>query len=88
MTKTTIGVGILGAGHGLGYEHLFTHEVADLVTAIGAETQPSPSFGEALQVQHVLHAVEQSAGQNSIWTATSGSAGQPASTALQGLAGN
>ena len=38
-------------GHGLGYEHLFTHEVADLVTAIGAGTQPSPSFGEALQVR-------------------------------------
>lgn len=49
-------------GHGLGYEHLFTHQVVDFVTAIGAGTAPSPGFGEALDVQRVLAAVEASAG--------------------------
>jgi predicted dehydrogenase len=48
-------------GHGLGYEHTFTHEVVDLVTAIGRGEDPSPSFDDGLQVQLVLAAVEQSA---------------------------
>ncbi|WP_120338834.1 Gfo/Idh/MocA family protein [Cryobacterium soli] len=55
-------------GHGLGYEHLFTHQVVDFVTAIGAGTAPSPSFGEALDVQRVLAAVEASAGAASRMT--------------------
>ncbi|QYF73116.1 Gfo/Idh/MocA family protein [Cryobacterium sp. PAMC25264] len=55
-------------GHGLGYEHLFTHQVVDFVTAIGAGTAPSPSFGEALDVQRVLDAVEASAGAASRMT--------------------
>lgn len=55
-------------GHGLGYEHGFTHQVVDLVTALGAKTQPTPSFEEALNVQRVLAAVEESAGNNSNWT--------------------
>lgn len=55
-------------GHGLGYEHLFTHQVVDLVTAIGAGTAPSPGFGEALDVQRVLAAVEASAGAASRMT--------------------
>jgi predicted dehydrogenase len=54
-------------GHGLGYEHGFTHQVVDLVTAIGAGEQPSPSFADALQVQKVLAAVEASAGNASRW---------------------
>jgi len=57
-------------GHGLGYEHGFTHQVADLVTALGNKTQPTPSFSDALQVQRVLAAVEDSAGNNSRWTHT------------------
>ncbi|GAA4520769.1 Gfo/Idh/MocA family oxidoreductase [Brachybacterium paraconglomeratum] len=57
-------------GHGLGYEHAFTHQVVDLVTAIGEGTDPSPSFEEALQVQHVLAAVEASASSGSSWTTT------------------
>ena len=48
-------------GHGLGYEHTFTHEVVDLVTAIGRGEDPVPSFADGLQVQHVLAAVERSA---------------------------
>ncbi|MEV8148425.1 Gfo/Idh/MocA family oxidoreductase [Arthrobacter sp. NPDC080073] len=54
-------------GHGLGYEHGFTHQVVDLVTAIGAGEQPSPSFADALQVQKVLAAVEASAAESSRW---------------------
>ncbi|ASN19629.1 Gfo/Idh/MocA family protein [Arthrobacter sp. YN] len=54
-------------GHGLGYEHGFTHQVVDLVTAIGAGEQPSPSFADALQVQKVLAAVEASADDSSRW---------------------
>jgi predicted dehydrogenase len=47
-------------GHGLGYEHGFSHQVVDLVTAIAKGTDPSPSFADGLQVQHVLGAVEES----------------------------
>ena len=54
-------------GHGLGYEHGFTHQVVDLVNAIGAGEQPSPSFADALQVQKVLAAVEASAAAESRW---------------------
>ncbi|MGP9614701.1 Gfo/Idh/MocA family protein [Brachybacterium sp. AOP42-B2-9] len=57
-------------GHGLGYEHTFTHQIADLVTAIGEGVDPSPSFEEALQVQHVLAAVEASSNNGSGWTPT------------------
>ena len=55
------------AGHGLGYEHGFTHQVVDLVNAIGSGTPPTPSFADALAVQRVLGAVEASAGNNSSW---------------------
>ncbi|MGH3356978.1 MAG: Gfo/Idh/MocA family protein [Nocardioidaceae bacterium] len=48
-------------GHLLGYEHAFTHQVVDLVNAISAGEDPSPSFAEGLHVQRVLEAVEQSA---------------------------
>jgi predicted dehydrogenase len=47
-------------GHGLGYEHGFTHQVVDLVGAIAAGTDPSPTFADGLQVQRVLAAVETS----------------------------
>jgi predicted dehydrogenase len=55
-------------GHVLGWEHTFTHEVADLVTAIAEGTTPAPSFRDGLQVQRVLAAVEQSAARESAWT--------------------
>jgi predicted dehydrogenase len=48
------------AGHGLGYEHGFTHQVVDLVTAIADCTDPRPTFADGLQVQRVLAAVETS----------------------------
>ena len=47
-------------GHGLGYEHGFTHQVVDLVTAIAEGADPTPSFADGLQVQRVLAAVETS----------------------------
>jgi predicted dehydrogenase len=55
-------------GHVLGWEHTFTHEVRDLVTAISQGTDPEPSFADGLQVQHVLQAVSASAAQDSRWT--------------------
>jgi predicted dehydrogenase len=55
-------------GHVLGWEHTFTHEVRDLVTAIAAGTDPAPSFSDGLQVQRVLAAVEDSAAHESRWT--------------------
>jgi predicted dehydrogenase len=56
------------AGHGLGYEHGFTHQVVDLVTAIAKGEDPAPSFADGLQVQRVLDAVERSAAARSTWT--------------------
>jgi predicted dehydrogenase len=56
-------------GHGLGYEHGFTHQVVDLVGAIGRGEQPLPSFADGLRVQRVLDAVERSAADGS-WQAT------------------
>jgi predicted dehydrogenase len=56
------------AGHGLGYEHGFTHQVVDLVSAIAKGDDPAPSFADGLQVQRVLDAVERSAADRSTWT--------------------
>ncbi|GAB3596820.1 Gfo/Idh/MocA family oxidoreductase [Angustibacter peucedani] len=49
------------AGHLLGYEHAFTHQVVDLVGDVAAGRDPAPSFADGLQVQKVLAAVETSA---------------------------
>ena len=56
------------AGHVLGYEHAFTHQVVDLLTAIAEDRDPEPSFADGLAVQRVLGAVEESAAKNSVWT--------------------
>ncbi|WP_333811354.1 Gfo/Idh/MocA family oxidoreductase [Timonella senegalensis] len=56
------------AGHGLGYEHGFTHQVVDLVNAIATGSQPEPSFADGLQVQRVLDAVERSSNERAGWT--------------------
>ncbi|MER6370447.1 Gfo/Idh/MocA family oxidoreductase [Streptomyces mirabilis] len=55
-------------GHGLGYEHTFTHQARDLVRAIAAGRRPEPSFADGLRVQRVLAAVEESAEKNSVYT--------------------
>jgi predicted dehydrogenase len=47
-------------GHGLGYEHGFTHQVVDFVRAVAQGDQPTPSFADGLGVQRVLDAVETS----------------------------
>lgn len=56
------------AGHALGYEHAFTHQVVDLVRGIAAHEHPAPTFADGLQVQRVLAAVERSAADESRWT--------------------
>ena len=52
-------------GHGLGYEHAFTHEIRDFLASVAAGTDPAPSFADGLAVQRVLEAVELSARRNS-----------------------
>jgi predicted dehydrogenase len=54
-------------GHPIGYEHSFTHEMRDLLAAIAAGDDPTPSFTDALQVQLVLDAVSRSA-DSTLWT--------------------
>jgi predicted dehydrogenase len=54
-------------GHTLGWEHTFTHQARDLLTAIAAGDQPSPSFGDGLAVQRVLDAVARSAASGNSW---------------------
>lgn len=60
------------AGHGLGYEHGFTHQVVDLLECIDRGEQPRPSFADALQVQRVLEAVQTSARQRGAWADVAG----------------
>jgi len=55
-------------GHGLGYEHGFTHQVVDLVTAIADGTDPTPTFADGLAVQRVLDAVEASSADGTTHT--------------------
>jgi predicted dehydrogenase len=55
-------------GHGLGYEHTFTHEVKDFLEAIATGADPTPSFADGLRVQKVLAAVERSAADSSRYT--------------------
>ncbi|MFI7443737.1 Gfo/Idh/MocA family protein [Nonomuraea indica] len=55
-------------GHGLGYEHTFTHEIKDFLEAIAQGSDPAPSFADGLRVQRVLAAVEQSAADASRYT--------------------
>lgn len=47
-------------GHVLGWDHTFTSQAADLLTAIAGGTAPAPSFADGLAVQRVLAAIEQS----------------------------
>ncbi|NYF11702.1 putative dehydrogenase [Leifsonia sp. AK011] len=56
------------AGHMLGYEHAFSHQVKDLIEAIAADVQPTPTFADGLKVQKVLAAVEASSAHGSAWT--------------------
>ncbi|WP_285042485.1 Gfo/Idh/MocA family oxidoreductase [Plantibacter sp. LMC-P-059a] len=57
------------AGHGLGYEHTFVHEVADLARDLAAGRRPEPGFADGLRVQRILTAVAESAAANADWVA-------------------
>lgn len=52
-------------GHIIGWEHSFTHQIRDFLTAIEANQAPSPSFEDGLQIQRILAAVEESANNKS-----------------------
>ena len=54
-------------GHGLGYEHAFTHQARDLLAALGGDGTVRPSFDDGLAVQRVLDAVARSAADGT-WT--------------------
>jgi predicted dehydrogenase len=54
-------------GHTLGWEHTFTHQARDLLTAIADGSQPRPSFADGLAVQRVLDAVQRSAANGNSW---------------------
>ncbi|MDX2380591.1 MAG: Gfo/Idh/MocA family oxidoreductase [Acidimicrobiia bacterium] len=49
--------------HGLGYEHAFVNQAADILTTIGGGSPvvPLPDFADALRTQRVLHAAIESA---------------------------
>jgi len=66
------------AGHVLGYEHGFTHQAVDLVTAIVEGVDPHPSFDEGLSVQRVLAAVEESSANGSAWVRVGAEVSSPA----------
>jgi predicted dehydrogenase len=53
-------------GHIIGWEHTFTHQIRDFLTAIANGTAPSPSFDDGLAVQRVLAAIEESANAKSL----------------------
>ncbi|BCW44803.1 Gfo/Idh/MocA family oxidoreductase [Arthrobacter sp. StoSoilB5] len=56
-------------GHIIGWEHTFTHQIRDFLTAIASGEAPSPSFEDGLQIQRVLAAIEESAKNKSTITA-------------------
>ncbi|MFF2094231.1 Gfo/Idh/MocA family protein [Paenibacillus sp. NPDC058174] len=56
------------AGHTIGYEHTFTHEVLELMNAIAEDRQPVPNFHDGVKCQEVLEAVERSV-QERRWVA-------------------
>ncbi|QNE13486.1 Gfo/Idh/MocA family protein [Pseudarthrobacter sp. NBSH8] len=65
-------------GHIIGWEHTFTHEIRDFLTAISTGTPPSPSFEDGLTVQRILNAIEESAAaKSSIIQLASAPAGTP-----------
>ncbi|GAA3311140.1 Gfo/Idh/MocA family protein [Arthrobacter ramosus] len=59
------------AGHMLGYEHGFSHQVKDLIEGIAEGTDPHSTFADGLRVQRVLDAVERSSENDSAWTRVS-----------------
>jgi hypothetical protein len=56
------------AGHIIGNEPGFSHQVVDRGTAIQTGSPAEPTFADGLQVQRALDAIERSAGAGSAWT--------------------
>ncbi|GAB3271609.1 Gfo/Idh/MocA family protein [Arthrobacter pigmenti] len=52
-------------GHILGWDHTFTSQAADFITAVAAGTAPIPSFEDGLAVQRVLTSLQDSAAKAS-----------------------
>ncbi|WP_138752837.1 Gfo/Idh/MocA family protein [Paenibacillus sinopodophylli] len=48
------------AGHTIGYEHTFTHEMHELMQAFAENRQPVPNFVDGVKCQEVLEAVDRS----------------------------
>ncbi|CAM3430570.1 Gfo/Idh/MocA family protein [Marinicrinis lubricantis] len=46
------------AGHTIGYEHTFIHEVLELMHALEEDRQPVPNFADGVKCQQVLEAVD------------------------------
>lgn len=57
------------AGHGLGYDHTFVHELQDFLEAVTAGRAPQPTFHDGLQVQRVVEAVQRSAAEEGRYVA-------------------
>lgn len=57
------GGGYWPIGHGIGYADLFINQARSFVTAIAENKAFHPDFVDGLEVQKVLHAVEQSANE-------------------------
>ncbi len=49
------------AGHSIGYEHSFTHAIANFLTGLAEGKPVSPSFEDSVRVQAIMEAIEQSA---------------------------
>ncbi len=56
------------AGHIIGYEHLFVHEIYDFVSQLRRKNVTYSTFDDAVSCQKVLDAVERSA-KNKRWVA-------------------
>ncbi len=61
-------------GHIIGYEHSFTHVVYELMEAIARDRLPTPNFGDGLENQRVLDAIERSA-QSRQWESVGSGSG-------------
>src|SRR5690606_4194589 len=48
------------AGHTIGYEHTFTHEMVELMDAISNDRQPVPNFVDGVKCQEVIEGGESS----------------------------
>ncbi len=48
------------AGHTIGYEHTFIHEIVEFMNALTEKRQPIPNFNDGVKCQAVLEAVDRS----------------------------